>query len=59
MGRKRLGKWRVEGDELCVEFEDSGGCFEVRLAGARIQMTRSDIDSLPLEGILQKPTSGR
>jgi hypothetical protein len=59
MGKKTVGKWRVDGDELCVEFEDSADCFEVSQAGARLRLKRSGTDGSPIEGVLRKPTSGR
>lgn len=53
MGTKKIGKWSVEKDELCLflkEFDD--GCYEVFLAGKTITMKPSGV-GLPLEGILQ------
>src|SRR5437764_5877883 len=36
MGRKRTGKWWVEKDQLCVEFEnDLETCYEERLSGKK------------------------
>ena len=60
MGKRRLGKWRVENDELCVDLEeDSSGCYEIWLSGNKIQLRRDGSDSLPLEGVLQKPSARR
>jgi hypothetical protein len=40
MGRKRTGKWRVEKDQLCVEFENElEKCYEVRLSGKKVRVT--------------------
>jgi hypothetical protein len=59
MGKKRAGKWQVDGDELCVEFEDSADCFEVWQAGAKVRLKRSGTDGSPIEAVLRKPSSGR
>lgn len=37
MGKTRLGKWRTEENLLCVVFEDSDDCFEVWVAGPKVQ----------------------
>jgi hypothetical protein len=58
MGKKRVGKWQVDGDELCVEFEDSADCFEVWQAGAKLRLKRSGTDGNPIEAVLRKPNSG-
>ena len=56
MGTKKIGKWAVEKDELCLYLnEPDDGCFEVSLSGKRIQMKPSGL-GLPLEGVLQTPT---
>lgn len=55
-GKKRVGKWLIEKDELCVYFkEPEDGCYEVSLSGERIEMKPSGL-GLPIEGILQTPT---
>jgi hypothetical protein len=55
-GKKRVGKWAVEKDELCVYFkEPEDGCYEVSLSGNRIEMKPSGL-GLTIEGILQAPT---
>jgi hypothetical protein len=55
MGRKRAGKWRVEKDQLCVEFEkETLSCYEVWLAGKKVKLQREGM--LPLEGVLEPPT---
>jgi hypothetical protein len=57
MGHKSEGKWRVQKDQLCLDHgkEPGGGCYEVWLAGNKVEL-RSKESSVPLEGILQKPT---
>ena len=55
MGTKKVGKWAVEKDELCLYLkEPDDGCYEVSLAGDRIEMKPSGL-GLTLEGVLQTP----
>jgi hypothetical protein len=57
MGRKRTGKWRVEKDQLCVEFENEmPNCYEVLVSGKRAKLQREG--ALPLEVVIEPP-SGR
>jgi hypothetical protein len=58
MGRNRPGKWRVQKDELCLEQGQESGCFEVWLAGNKVEL-RPKGSGLPREGTLQKPAAGR
>lgn len=56
MGTKRVGKWVIEKDELCVYFkEPDDGCYEVWLSAGRIEMKPSGLGS-SIDGILQTPT---
>ncbi len=56
MGTKKVGKWAIEKDELCLYFEEpEDGCYEVSLSGDRIDMKPSGL-GLSIEGILQTPT---
>ena len=56
MGRKTVGKWRIEKNELCLDIDPpDGGCFEVWLSGNKVQMKPSGLGS-PLEGVLEMPT---
>jgi hypothetical protein len=55
MGTKKIGKWAVEKDELCLYLkEPDDGCYEVSLSGERIEMKPSGV-GLTLEGVLQTP----
>lgn len=55
MGTKKVGKWAVERDELCLYLgEMDDGCYEVSLSGERIEMKPSGV-GLPLDGVLQTP----
>ena len=57
MGRNRTGKWRVEKDQLCVEFEQElPRCYEVLLSGKNAKLQREG--TLPLEVVIEPP-SGR
>jgi hypothetical protein len=58
MGRKRTGKWLVEDDQLCIEFEKEPipDCYDVWLSGKQVELRREGL--LPLQGILE-PSSGR
>ena len=55
MGRKRTGKWRVEKDELCVEFDKDppAKCYEVWMSGQKVDLRRAGL--LPLQGVLEPP----
>ena len=58
MGRKRTGKWQIENDQLCIEFEKEPipTCYDVWLSGKQVELRREGL--LPLQGILE-PSSGR
>lgn len=58
MGRKRTGKWQIEDDQLCIEFEKGPvpECYDVWLSGKTVELRREG--SLPLQGTLE-PSSGR
>lgn len=59
MGKQRTGKWRVEDNQLCLDFgAESGGCYEIWLAGANVEFRREGLDGSMLEGKLGKPKSG-
>lgn len=56
MGTKKVGKWQIQKDELCLYFkEPDDGCYEVSLSGDRIEIKPSGL-GLSVEGILQTPT---
>jgi hypothetical protein len=56
MGRKRSGKWRVEKDQLCIEFEKEppAKCYEVWMSGKKVELRRQGL--LPLQGVVEQPT---
>ena len=57
MGRRRLGKWLVRQDELCVDLgkEEAESCYEVWLSGRSVELRPSGL-GLSLKGVLRKPT---
>ena len=56
MGRKRTGKWRIEKDQLCIEFdkEPPAKCYEVWMSGKNVELRREGL--MPLQGVLAQPT---
>jgi hypothetical protein len=56
MGRKRTGKWRVEKEQLCIEFdiEPPAKCYEVWMSGKKVELRREG--QLPLQGVVEPPT---
>ena len=56
MGRKRTGKWRVEKDQLCIEFEKEppAKCYEVWISGKNVELRREGL--MPLAGVVEQPT---
>ena len=60
MGKERSGKWRIEANELCVDFgKDQGGCYQVWLSGSKAEFRREGFGGSILEGTLQAPVKGR
>ena len=55
MGRKRTGKWRIEKDELCVEFDKDppAKCYQVWLSGKNVELRREGLYTL--QGVLELP----
>ena len=58
MGRKRTGKWKVEKDQLCIDFDKDppAKCYEVWMSGKKVELRREGL--LPLRGVIEQP-SGR
>lgn len=53
MGRKRAGKWSIQGNELCLELSaPDDGCFEVTASGRRMVMTPKG-NGLVIEGVIE------
>src|SRR4051794_20794672 len=54
MGAAGKGTWRVEKDELCLNYSRQGQrCHEVWVSGKNVQLRRSG--EVPEDGVLQKP----
>src|SRR5262249_39714246 len=53
MGRKQTGKWRIEKDQFCIEFEKEPipKCYDVWLSGNAIELRGEGL--LPLQGVLE------
>src|SRR5882757_8703496 len=59
MGRKTVGKWRVQKGELCLDRgKDDGGCYQVWMSGKNVELQHEG-STLPLEGVLQRPKDRR
>jgi hypothetical protein len=60
MGHTSVGRWWVRKDQLCLDHgkEPGGGCYEVWVSGNNAEL-RNQTSTLPLEGVLQKPTDRR
>jgi hypothetical protein len=58
MGHKRAGKWRIENDQLCVEFEKEplAHCYDVWVSGKKVKLQREGLS--PLDVVVEPP-SGR
>jgi hypothetical protein len=58
MGKERSGTWRIENNQLCIDLgKDSGGCYDVWLAGSNIEYRRDGLEGSIMEGRLRKPSS--
>src|SRR5262245_61111442 len=56
MGRKKVGTWKVQNNELCVDRGgDDGGCYQVWISGKKVELRREG-STIPLEGVLQRQT---
>ena len=61
MGRKRVGTWRIQKDQLCTEFgkDEGSNCYDVWMAGKKAQLRTPDSSDLPMEGVLENPPKRR
>jgi hypothetical protein len=61
MGKTRVGTWRVEADQLCVDLGQEGGrgCYEVWISGNKVELRTPGSSALPFQGVLQKSPTGR
>jgi hypothetical protein len=56
MGTTRVGTWRVEDDQLCVDLGKEGGrgCYEVWMSGNKVELRTPGSSAYPAQGILQR-----
>jgi hypothetical protein len=61
MGKTRLGTWRVNDDQLCVDLGKEGGrgCYEVWISGNKVELRTPGSSAYPAQGVLQKPTKNQ
>src|SRR5438067_5640604 len=61
MGKTRVGSWRVEDDQLCVDLGKEGGrgCYEVWVSGNKIELRTPGSSAYPAQGVLQRPTKNQ
>ena len=52
MGKKRVGKWWVQKDELCHDRGKGKECYEVWISGKKVELRGR---GMPLEGIIAAP----
>ncbi len=58
MGKERSGTWRIDNNQLCIDLgKDSGGCYDVWLAGSNVEFRRDGLDGSIMEGRLRMPSS--
>ena len=56
MGKTRVGTWRVEDDQLCVDLGKEGGCgcYEVWISGNKVELRTPGSSSYPAQGVLRR-----
>jgi hypothetical protein len=55
MGVKKVGKWVIQKDELCLYLQEpDDGCYEVSLAGNTVEMKPMGLGGT-IDGVLQTP----
>ena len=56
MGRKNIGRWKIEGDRLCLAIEvgEDFNCYEVLASGREVHLHVEDT-GLDLEATIKKP----
>ena len=58
MGRTRVGKWGVSENRLCANLEGTGveECYQLWVAGSRVEMRREGDQPNSIAGVLLRPT---
>jgi hypothetical protein len=61
MGRKRVGTWRVQNNQLCTDLgKDVGSnCYEVWMSGKKVELRLPESTDAALEGVLERPANRR
>ena len=61
MGTTRIGTWRVEDDQLCVDLGKEGGrgCYEVWISGNKVELRTPGSSAYPAQGVLQRPAKNQ
>jgi len=55
MGVKKVGRWVIQKDELCLYLQEpDDGCYEVSLAGNTVEMKPTGLGGT-IDGVLQTP----
>ena len=59
MGKKRVGKWWIEKDQLCIDVdgETMVRCYEVRASGNKVELRAEG--AYPLDAVLRMPIGQR
>src|SRR5260370_4308391 len=59
MGKKRVGKWWIEKDQLCIDVdgETMVRCYEVRVSGNKVELRAEG--AYPLDAVLRTPIRRR
>ena len=57
MGKTRVGTWRAEDDQLCVDLGNEGGrgCYEVWISGNKVELRAPGSFAYPAQGVLKRP----
>ncbi len=59
MGSKKIGKWRVQKDQLCLDLKEAAaGCYDVWVSGKDVEL-RPEGSNSGLDGVLQPPSNGK
>jgi hypothetical protein len=61
MGKTRVGTWRIEDNQLCVDLGKEGGrgCYEVWISGNTVELRTPGSSAYPAQGVLQRPTKNQ
>jgi hypothetical protein len=59
MGKKRVGKWWIDKDQLCIDVDGETmiRCYEVRASGNKVELRAEG--AYPLDAVLRMPIDRR